>query len=267
LLCLALLSAPATAHAKKASSKKASSGVTAQGVYAVDYTNRRVLMDRSSRRRFMPASTVKLLTALVVLDKRDPGDKVCVSKKATSVEPTRAGLKAGVTYTVADLLEVLVATSANDAGVALAEEVAGSEAEFAKLMNGKAETLGAASSHFTNATGLPDEEMRTTPYDFSVITRAAFSHPFILNAMRKKYVTIQGSDGRKIRRANHNKFLWWLDDPEVLLKTGYTRAARHCYAGIAYFKDYRVSFVLFKSRKPWDDIAHILGVRLRSSKK
>ncbi len=267
LLCLVLLGAPATAHATRASSKKTSSGVTANGVYAVDYTNRRVLMDRNARKKYMPASTVKLLTALVVLDESDLTDKVRVSKKATRVEPTRAGLRAGVTYTVADLLEMLVATSANDAGVALAEEVAGSETGFAKLMNRKAEALGAKASHFTNATGLPDKEMKTTPYDFSIITRAAFSHPFVVKAMRKKFVTIQGSDGRKIRRKNHNKLLWRLDYPEVLLKTGYTRKARHCYAGIAYYDDYRVSFVLFKSRKPWDDIAKILGVRLKKSKK
>ncbi len=267
MLCCVLLCVPGTAHAKKASSKKASSGVTAEGVYAVDYTNRRVLMDRNSRRRFMPASTVKLLTALVVLDEKGLDDKVRVSRNATRVEPTRAGLKADVTYTVGDLLEVLVATSANDAGVALAEAVAGSESAFAELMDRKAGELGAQASHFTNASGLPDSKMGTTPYDFSIITRAAFSHPFIVRTMKKQYVTIEGSDGVKIRRRNHNKLLWRLADPLVLGKTGYTRAARHCYAGIAYYDDYRVSIVVFKSRKPWDDIVKILGAKMKGSKK
>jgi len=241
--------------------------VTADGVYAVDYTNRRVLKSHNARKKFMPASTVKLLTALVVLDYKELNDKIRVSKKASRTEPTRAGLRAGVTYSVRDLLEALVATSANDAGVALAEGVAGSEAKFAELMNKKARELGAKSSHFTNATGLPNKKMLTTPYDFSIITRAAFSHPFIAGTMRQKYVTIKGSDGRKIKRKNHNKLLWRLDYPEVLLKTGYTRAARHCYAGIAYYKDYRVSFVLFKSKSPWNDIAKILGVKLKKAKK
>jgi len=267
LLCLVLFSVSATALARKASSSGASCGVTAQGVYAVDYTNRRVLMCRRARTAYCPASTVKLLTALVVLEEKALDDRVRVSHKATRVEPTRAGLKAGVTYSVADLVEALVATSANDAGVALAEEVAGSEAAFAALMNKKARALGAKASHFTNATGLPDAKMKTTPYDFSIITREAFSHPFIVKAMKKKYVTIRGSDGRAIRRRNHNRFLWRRTYPEVLVKTGYTRSARHCYAGIAYFDDYRVSFVLFKSRRPWDDIERILGVRPKKPQK
>lgn len=257
---------PALAKGKRPK-KTPSSGVTAQGGYAVDYTNRRVLFSRNAHKKFYPASTVKLLTALVVLDNMELQDSVCVSKKATRVEPTRAGLQAGVTYTVSELVEALVATSANDAGVALAEAVADSETAFAQLMNRKARELGARDSCFTNATGLPDNGMVTTPYDFSIITRAALSHPFIAQAIKKKFVVIKGSDGKSITRRNHNKLLWRLPSPEVHGKTGYTRAAGHCYAGIAYYDDYRVSVVLFKSQRAWDDIAKILGVRLKTSKK
>ncbi|MGE5279841.1 MAG: D-alanyl-D-alanine carboxypeptidase family protein, partial [Deltaproteobacteria bacterium] len=209
----------------------------------------------------------KLLTALVVLDNADLNDRICVSAHASMTEPTRAGLKAGVTYTVRDLLEALIASSANDAGVALAEGIAGSEERFAELMNNKARALGARDSHFTNATGLPDTRMLTTPYDFSIITREAFSQPFIAGTMRQPSVTIRGSDGKTITRKNHNKFLRRVDYPQILLKTGYTRSARHCYAGIAYYKDYRVSFVLFKSRKPWDDIARILNIKVKKKRK
>ena len=251
---------PALAGSKKSSK----SSVTAQGVYAVDYTNRKILYARNHRKKFYPASTVKLLTALVVLDNKGLRDPVEISSRAANVEPTKAGLRQGVTYTTQDLLKVLLATSANDAGVALAQAVAGSESGFAGLMNRKAEALGMKDSHFTNATGLPDRSQVTSAYDMSILVRAALSSPFIRNVMAQKSVTITGSDGRKITRANHNKLLWRLSNPRVLGKTGYTRAAGHCYAGIAYYDDRRVSLVILKSRKPWTDIYALLGIPRRA---
>lgn len=251
---------PLDALAQVKKSKNKAVGVTAQAVYAVDYTNGKVLCSKNPHLKLQPASLVKLLTALVVLERLDMDERVTVSLRAVNVEPTKAGLKKGVYYSVRDLLEVLVATSANDAGVVLAEAVAGSEEDFACLMNKKARELGASHSNFTNATGLPDPKQVTTAYDYSIITREAFSHPFIVSVMEKKYVTIKGSDGVVIKRRNHNKLLWRLSDPLVLGKTGYTRAAGHCYAGIAYYGDHRVSIVILKSKKSWDDIYAILGV-------
>ncbi|MDD5019704.1 MAG: serine hydrolase [Candidatus Omnitrophica bacterium] len=241
--------------------------VTARAVYAVDYTNRKVLFARNQRMKLYPASTVKLMTALVVLDRQDLKDSVVVSSRAVNVEPTRAGLTRGASYSVADLLEVLLATSANDAGVALAESVAGSESEFAVLMNRKAKEIGMKDSYFANATGLPDSRQVTSAYDMSILTRTAFSHPFVKKVMTKKSITIRGSDGKKITRRNHNKLLWRLDDPQVLGKTGYTRSAGHCYAGIAYYDDRRVSVVILKSRKPWTDIYALLGVRQKKARR
>jgi D-alanyl-D-alanine carboxypeptidase (penicillin-binding protein 5/6) len=204
---------------------------------------------------------------LVVLDRLDLQARVQISSGAANVEPTKAGLGLGATYSAEDLLEVLLATSANDAAVALAQAVAGSESAFADLMNRKAKALGMKDSHFTNATGLPDRFQVTTAYDMVILTRAAFSRAFIKNVMSKKSVTIMGSDGRRITRTNHNKLLWRLSNPQVLGKTGYTRAARHCYAGIAYYDDRRVSFVILKSRKPWADIYSLLGAPRRTRQK
>jgi D-alanyl-D-alanine carboxypeptidase len=210
--------------------------------------------------KLYPASTVKLMTALVILDRKDVTEEIPVSSRAASVQPTRAGLTEGASHSVGELLAVLLAASANDAAVALAEAVAGSEDEFAALMNGKARELGMGDSHFTNATGLPDRSQRSSAHDLAILTRAAFRHPFIKKVMAEKRVTITDSDGRKISRVNHNKLLWRLDHPQVLGKTGYTRSAQHCYAGIAYYDDRRVSVVILKSRKPWSDIHSLLGV-------
>ena len=243
-----------------ASNSRRMCGITAEGVYVVDYTNRHVLYARNKTVKFYPASTVKLLTGLVVLENKDLEDKVVVSSRAVGVEPTKAGLTRGSTYSVADLLRVLLATSANDAAVALAESVAGSESAFADLMNKKAKRLGMKNSHFVNPTGLPNKDQVTCAYDMALLVRAAFSNAFIKDVMSKKQVAIVGSDGRRIVRANHNKLLWRLDCPMVLGKTGYTRTAGHCYAGIAYYNDRRVSLVILRSRKPWQDIYSLLGV-------
>jgi D-alanyl-D-alanine carboxypeptidase len=163
---------------------------------------------------------------------------------------------------VRDLLEALLASSANDAAVALAEAVAGSETSFARLMNRKARDLGVRHSNFTNASGLPDKRQVTTPYDLFLITRAAFNNSFIKDVMEQKSICVLSQDGDEVVCRNHNKLLWRLDDPKVLGKTGYTQAAHHCYAGIAYYDDHKVAIVILKSRKPWDDIAKILKVRL-----
>lgn len=234
--------------------------VTARAVYVVDHTNGKVLCAKNARMKLYPASTVKLMTALVVLDRQDVRDEISVSSRAANVQPTRAGLVAGTSHSVGELLAVLLAASANDAAVALAEAVAGSEDEFAGLMNRKARELGMRDSQFTNATGLPDRSQRSSARDLAILTRAAFRHPFIKKVMAEKRVTITDNDGRTISRANHNKLLWRLDRPQVLGKTGYTRSAQHCYAGIAYYDDRRVSLVILKSRKPWSDVFSVLGV-------
>jgi D-alanyl-D-alanine carboxypeptidase len=224
-----------------------------------------VIFSRNPQMRFHPASTVKLLTALVVLDRMSLDDRVVIKSSAVNVQPTKAGLTKGASYSVRDLLKVLLATSANDAGVALAQAVAGSESDFALLMNKKARAIGAKRSRFTNATGLPDKRQVTTAYDLSLITRAAFTQPFIASVMKQKTVVITGSDGKRIARDNHNKLLWRISEPCVLGKTGYTRVAGHCYAGIAYYDDRRISVVILNSRQPWRDIVAILG--LKSKKK
>lgn len=244
--------------------RKSSGNITAQSVYAVDYTNGKVLISRNARLKFYPASTVKLLTALVVREHKDLKESVRVSRRAVNVAPTKAGLTLGATYSVGDLLKVLLATSANDAGMALAEAVAGSTEQFAVLMNEKAKALGAEDSHFSNPTGLPDKRQVTTAYDLSIITRSAFSDPFIASVMRQKLITISGSDGKIITRPNHNKMLWSKSEPCVLGKTGYTRSAGHCYAGIANYDDGRVSIVIMKSRKPWSDICKILSIAAKT---
>jgi len=263
LVFVVCVTATCTAWASAAASGRECT-VTAQAVYAVDHATGKVLCAKNSRMKLYPASTAKLMTAIVVLERKDVTEEVRVSSRAANAEPTRAGLTEGTSHSVEELLELLLATSANDAAVALAEAVAGSEDEFAGLMNRKARELGMKDSHFANATGLPDKSQVSSAHDLALLSRAAFGHPFIEKVMAQKRVTVTGSDGKMISRANHNKLLWRLDNPRVLGKTGYTRLAQHCYAGIAYYDDRRVSLVILKSRQPWADIYALLGVSKRA---
>ena len=246
--------------AKEAEAKKASH-ITAQAGYAVDSSSKKILFSRNPKMKFYPASTVKLLTALVVLDNMKLKDSVRVSRRATSITPTKAGLTQGAYYSVSDLLKVLLATSANDAGVALAEAVSGSQERFAILMNKKARALGCRNSNFANPTGLPDKRQLTTAYDLYLITRAAFNNTFIASVMKQKNVTIEGSDSKPITLRNHNKLLWRATEPCILGKTGYTRSAGHCYAGLAIYDDGKVIVVILKSRNPYGDVRLILSKR------
>lgn len=261
--CSSAASVPSRSRSKKKSVAKV---VTAQAAYAYDYTNRKVLYSRNAHAKFHPASTVKLLTALVVLEQKKLKDRIVVKAQAANVEPTKAGLRKGVSYSVEDLLNVMLAASANDAAVALALGVSGSERAFAVLMNKKAKKLGLRESIFKNPSGLPDKRQLTSAHDMALIVRAAMNNSFIASVMRKKSVSILGSDGRRIQKFNHNKLLWRLSYPKVLGKTGYTRSARHCYAGVAYYKNRKVAVVILKSRKPWADIYAILGVSSGRSK-
>ena len=132
----------------------------------------RVLYAKNPELRLLPASTTKLMTALVVIEKAKLTDVVTVSKKAARRPPTRAGLKAGDKVTIETLLYAALMKSANDAAVALAEGVAGSVEDFVALMNMKALAIGANNTHYINANGLPGEGQYITAYDLSKIMRA-----------------------------------------------------------------------------------------------
>lgn len=234
--------------------------ITAESAILVDLTRNRILYSKNIHNKCAPASTIKILTALVALEGLGAQKEVEVSKKANGVQPSKIWLSQYATYNSLDLINAVLISSANDASVALAEATAGTEAEFAKIMNKKAGSLGAKHSNFINASGLPAENQYSTAYDLYRITKAAFKNSIIYQIMKKKRETIKDSSGKEIKLINHNKLLFRKTYPLVLGKTGYTKSARHCYAGVAYFDKKEYAIVILKSRKPWDDIEKLLGL-------
>ena len=175
-----------------------------------------------------PASLTKLMTAYTVFKALGDGqisldDEVRVSEKAWGTEGSRTFIEVGSTVSVEDLLQGMIVQSGNDASVALAEHVAGSEEVFADLMNHYAAQLGMESSSFRNSTGLPDPDHYMTARDAATIARAIIAEfPEYYMWYSQRQFTYND-----IEQTNRNLLLW-RDESVDGLKTGYTEAAGYC---------------------------------------
>ena len=180
----------------------------------------------------MPASTTKLMTALVVLDHAALSDIVTVSRRASAAPATKIGLKGGEAVEVLTLLNAALIKSANDAAVALAEAVAGSEDNFAGLMNNKALALGLQNTRFVNSNGLPGPGQYITALDLAVIMREALHYPLLTEILGTRVTEVPSGNGKTkiMRNTNH---LLWSDEALLVGKTGYTRQAGHCFVSAA----------------------------------
>lgn len=216
----------------------------------IDSLDGRVLWEKSSHRRQAVASTGKILTALVVLEKARPTDVVTASGRAQSVGDgdslvTQLNLSAGERMTVEQLLFGLLLPSANDAAVALAEHVAGSVDRFADMMNSRARRLGATDSHFTNANGLDEPGQYSTAHDLALIARAAMRIPLFrkIVAARRHEIPADGTPGTRALE-NRNQLLGRFPGA-IGIKTGQTLAAGKSLVGaVRRGKEERIAVVL-----------------------
>ncbi|EAQ66916.1 D-alanyl-D-alanine carboxypeptidase [Marinomonas sp. MED121] len=192
-----------------------------------------VLVEHNSRKEYPPASLTKLMTAYIVDYERNRGnigleDMVRVSEKAWRMEGSRMFIREGTKVNLEDLMRGIIIQSGNDASVAVAEHIAGSEGAFADLMNQHAELLGMNNSHFVNSTGYPAEGHYSSAYDLAVLSRAKIiQFPDSYPMYSEKYFTYND-----IRQPNRNKLLW-RDKTVDGLKTGHTEAAGYCLAASA----------------------------------
>jgi len=213
------------------------------------------LYSKDIRRKILPASTTKVMTAILVLEKLNLDDYVVISPKAAAALPSKIYAEVGDKYRVRDLLYAALLKSANDVSVALAEAVAGSEDKFVAMMNRRAEKIGARSTLFANPHGLPDDEPQySTAYDMALILREAMKKPIFREIMETKYKKIVSQKGKAILLQSHNKCLFKGWKNNVYGKTGYTNAARACFVG--YFNKGKEVFIVavFGCSERWDDI-------------
>ena len=203
--------------------------LAAPSAVLLDGRTQQILYAKAPHAKRAPASTTKLVTVMVALDHLSLDKTVQIPAGLESIQPSKIGLHAGEGFYVRDLVKAALIKSANDAAEALAILTAGSRSAFAQLMNQKVKSIGANDSHYVNPNGLPASAQYSTAYDLARIIMAASRYPFIVNTLKIRSTVIYSRSGRKIPLNNCNKMLW--RSSEVIGKTGWTREARHCFAG------------------------------------
>ena len=205
----------------------------------MDPKSGRIIMEENSHERLPPASLTKMMTAYIVERELDEGrismsDMVPISVRAWKTEGSRTFVREGTSVPVETLLKGVIIQSGNDASVALAEFVAGSEDAFVDIMNQQAQLLGMKDTHFENATGLPAPEHFSTAYDLALLARAIINdYPENYPIYAEKHFTYNN-----IRQPNRNSLLW-RDDSVDGLKTGHTEEAGYCLVASAKRNDTR----------------------------
>jgi len=227
LLCL-LAGFSLSAHSLAAAPTPKAPEVGARGYLVEDFLSGQAIAEKNADEPLEPASITKLMTAYVIFSEIREGslslqDKVRISEKAWRTPGSRMFVEVNTQVSVGDLLKGMIIQSGNDATVALAEQVAGSEEAFAALMNHHATEIGLTHSHFTNSTGLPDPEHYTTARDIARVARALIREfPEYYQWYSQKQFTYN-----EITQYNRNKLLW-RDDSVDGMKTGHTDSAGYC---------------------------------------
>jgi D-alanyl-D-alanine carboxypeptidase (penicillin-binding protein 5/6) len=218
--------------------------VAANSFLIMDGDTGRVLVSENENESYAPASLTKMMTGYVVSSEIELGnisldDDVQISVKAWKTPGSRMFIKEGTTVKLSDLLRGMIIQSGNDASVALAEHIAGSEQAFADVMNITAQRLGMSNSNFSNATGLDDDDQYASAYDLAILAKAIINdYPESYKIYKEKEFTYND-----ITQLNRNRLLF--RDPDIDgLKTGFTSTAKYCMVTSAKKKDQRLITVI-----------------------
>lgn len=232
--------------------------VDARAVVVMDAGSGRILYARSPDERCLIASTTKIMTALVAVERGNPDDLVTVSRRAATVEGSRIYLEEGEREALRDLLYALMLRSANDAAIAIAEQVGGSVEGFARLMNEKARSLGCRNTHFVNPHGLDDRDHYSTARDLATIAAYAMKNPVFrqLVSSRRWQMPWPAKNSTRVLYSE-NKLL--ADEDGTGIKTGYTVAAGHCVVASARRGQFEpVVVMLGAGLEFWKDVRALL---------
>lgn len=214
----------------------------------VDNLSGKVLYEKNADEKLAPASMTKLASMLMVMEAIDNGnlkfeDKVTISEEAANMGGSQVFLQAGEVYTVYDLLKSVAIASGNDAVVALAEKIGGSQSGFIDMLNKRLKEIGATNTNFVNAHGLDAEGHYSTARDMSIIARELLKHPKILEFTSIYEEYLEKNDGSRIWLVNTNKLVRFYDGVDGL-KTGFTKTAGYCLTATASKNNFRLISVV-----------------------
>jgi len=224
--------------------------INAKGYLLIDFNSGHVLASKNPDERLDPASITKLMTAYAVFRAIKSGqlsleDEVLVSEKAWRTPGSRMFIEVGNRVPIELLLPGMIIQSGNDASVALAEHVAGTEASFAEIMNQLAAELGMTNTHYQNSTGLPAEDHYTSAADIATLASALINEfPDYYRWYSQKQFTYNG-----ITQGNRNALLW-RDETVDGMKTGYTESAGYCLVSSAERDGMRLIAVVLGTKSP-----------------
>lgn len=227
--------------------------LSARSAIVIDAASDNALFARNPDTPRQPASTIKVLTGMIALKSLDTLDAVAVSPKAARQPRSKIYLDHRRQYPAGDLIKAVLLASANDASVALAEKIAGSEQLFAQMMTLRAKLWGAQSTICKTASGLTAKGQHSTSRDLAVIFKHAMADSeFAAIMQRSKDHT---SEGKLLR--NHNRALWRIEG-SLGGKTGYTNAARQTYVGKFKRGKSEIIVAIMGSEHMWKDLAHLV---------
>lgn len=230
--------------------------ITADAAIVMDAGTGHILFEKNSNLKKPPASTTKIMTALLALEGGDLQDIVIVSSHAASIGEASLELKEGEMLTLHDLLYGAMLVSGNDACVAIAEHIGGTEANFVLLMNQKAHLLGACSTSFKNTNGLPATDHYTTAKDLATITRYALQNQIFKQIVGTRDIIINSNMGPRYL-SNTNRLLWSYNGADGV-KTGTTIEAGYCLVASATRDERTLISVVLDSDNRWKDTMLLL---------
>ncbi len=227
-------------------------GVSAKSALVMEKDSGRVLYQKNADTKLPIASTTKIMTAIVALENSSTDTQIKISAQAAGVEGSSMYLEAGECLTILELLYGLMLSSGNDAAVAIAEHFGGND-NFVKLMNQKAEALGANNTHFANPNGLPNDNHYSTAKDMAIITAYALNIPTFREIVKTKNYSISG-EGKAHPRTltNHNKLLKMCDGC-IGVKTGFTKSAGRCLVSATCRDNMTLICVTLNAPDDWND--------------
>jgi len=233
-------------------------GIASGAAVLMDWETGEILFQKEMHAKRSPASTTKVMTALIALERGRLEDLVTISKRAAYTPGSSMYIKPGQVYSLHDLLHGLLLRSGNDAAVAIAEHLSGSVESFAVEMNQRARELGAVGTNFTNPHGLTDPLHLSTAYDLALITRAALRNPLFASVVSLKSQTLNFEQlGREVTLNNTNRLLHIVAGADGV-KTGTTSAAGPCLIFSATRDEQRLIGVVLRAGDRWSESARIL---------
>ena len=220
----------------------------AKSAILVDNLSGKVLYEKAADEKLAPASMTKLASMLIVMEAIDNNtlkfdDKVTISEEAANMGGSQIFLEAGEEYTVHDLLKGVAIASGNDAVVALAEKVGGTQEKFVEMINKRLQEIGAVNTHFVNPHGLDAEGHYSTARDMSIIARELLKHEKILEYTSIYEEYLEKNDGSKTWLVNTNKLVRFYVGVDGL-KTGFTSTAGYCLTATAKKDNFRLISVV-----------------------